>query len=50
MEIERVAEKIVNPEAQLLTYLKIRKCKLGFLLDWNVLRMKDGIKRMVNNL
>lgn len=37
-------------EAQLLTYLKLRNCKLGFLLNWNVPRMKDGIKRMVNNL
>jgi len=37
-------------EAQLLTYLKMRKCKLGFILNWNVPRMKDGIKRMVNNL
>jgi GxxExxY protein len=37
-------------EAQLLTYLKMRNCKLGFLLNWNVPRMKDGVKRMVNNL
>ncbi len=37
-------------EAQLLTYLKMKNCKLGFLLNWNVPRMKNGIKRMVNNL
>jgi len=37
-------------EAQLLTYLKLKNCKLGFLLNWNVPRMKNGIKRMVNNL
>lgn len=37
-------------EAQLLTYLKMRSCKIGFLLNWNVPRMKYGIKRMVNNL
>jgi GxxExxY protein len=37
-------------EAQLLTYLKMKNCKVGFLLNWNVPRMKDGIKRMVNNL
>jgi GxxExxY protein len=37
-------------EAQLLTYLKMRDCRLGFLLNWNVSRMKDGIKRMVNRL
>ena len=37
-------------EAQLLTYLKLTDLKLGFLLNWNVPLMKDGIKRMVNNL
>ena len=37
-------------EAQLLTYLKITGISLGFLLNWKVVLMKDGIKRMVNNL
>jgi len=37
-------------EAQLLTYLKLTNLKLGFLLNWNVPLMKDGIKRMVSNL
>jgi GxxExxY protein len=36
--------------AQVLTYLKISGCKLGLLLNFNVLRMKEGIKRIVNNL
>ena len=36
--------------AQLLTYLKLRDCRLGFLLNWNVTLMKHGIKRVVNNL
>jgi GxxExxY protein len=37
-------------EAQLLTYLKMKSCRLGYLLNWNVPIMKDGIKRLVNNL
>ncbi len=37
-------------EAQLLTYLKLKGCKLGFLLNWNVKLMKNGIRRMVNGL
>ncbi len=37
-------------EAQLLTYLKLKDCRLGFLLNWNVTLMKNGIKRMVNKL
>jgi len=37
-------------EAQLLTYMKLSGCKLGFLLNWNVPLMKHGIKRFVLNL
>jgi GxxExxY protein len=37
-------------EAQLLTYLKLQGCHVGFLLNWNVKLMKDGIKRMVYKL
>jgi GxxExxY protein len=35
-------------EAQLLTYLRLKGCWLGFLLNWNVTKMKDGIKRLVS--
>jgi GxxExxY protein len=34
-------------QAQLLTYLKLSGCSLGFLLNWKVKRIKDGIQRMV---
>ena len=37
-------------EAQLLTYLKMKRCHLGYLFNWHVPVMKDGIKRMVNSL
>jgi GxxExxY protein len=37
-------------EAQLLTYLRMRDCRLGFLINWNVKLIKDGIRRMANNL
>jgi GxxExxY protein len=37
-------------EAQLLTYLKLSSHRLGFLVNWNVPLIKDGIKRMVNGL
>ena len=47
----KTVEKIAPiHKAQLLTYLKMAKLNLGFLLNWNVTLMKDGIKRMVNNL
>jgi GxxExxY protein len=36
--------------AQLLTYLKLTNCKLGMLMNFNVALIKNGIKRVVNNL
>lgn len=36
--------------AQLLTYLKLTNCKLGLLINFNVSLIKNGIKRVVNNL
>ncbi|MBI5726446.1 MAG: GxxExxY protein, partial [Ignavibacteriales bacterium] len=36
--------------AQLLTYLKLSECKLGLLINFNVVLIKDGIRRVVNNL
>jgi len=50
--VENKAVESILPihEAQLLTYLKLKKLKLGFLLNWNTVLMKDGIKRMVNSL
>jgi GxxExxY protein len=48
--IENKVVEQISPihEAQLLTYLKLKGCWLGFLLNWNVTKMKDGIKRFVN--
>ena len=34
--------------AQLLTYLKLSECKLGLLINFNVLLLKDGIKRVIS--
>ncbi|HMU47347.1 MAG TPA: GxxExxY protein [Chitinophagaceae bacterium] len=36
--------------AQTLTYLKLGNYKLGLLINFNVVRVKDGIKRVVNGL
>ena len=37
-------------EAQTITYLKLSGTKLGFLVNWKVVLIKDGIKRLVNRL
>jgi len=36
--------------AQILTYLKLSNCKLGLLINFNVTLIKNGIRRVVNNL
>ncbi len=36
--------------AQVLTYLKLSNCKLGMLINFNATMIKDGIRRVVNNL
>jgi GxxExxY protein len=36
--------------AQILTYLKLSNCKLGLLINFNVSLLKNGIRRVVNNL
>ena len=36
--------------AQMLTYLKIAKCTNGLILNFNVVSMKDGIKRVINSI
>ncbi len=34
-------------DAQLITYLKLTGIRLGFLINFNVIHLKDGIKRIV---
>jgi len=36
--------------AQVLSYLKLSGLKLAFLMNFNVKSIKDGIKRLANNL
>ena len=46
-ELKAVDE--INPvwEAQLLSHLKLSDKQLGFLINFNVPRIKEGIKRMI---
>ena len=34
--------------AQTLTYLKLGEYKLGLLINFNVVKLRDGIKRVIN--
>lgn len=50
IEIKSVAAIAPVHYKQLLTYLKLTELKLGFLVNFNEARIKDGLHRMVNNL
>src|SRR5699024_5482924 len=50
VEIKSVEALSPVHEAQLLTYLKLGEYKLGLILNFHTVLLKDGIKRMVNNL
>lgn len=47
--IELKARENYHPvwEAQLLSYLKLSNKQLGFLINFSVPKIKDGIKRMI---
>ncbi|PIX16543.1 GxxExxY protein [Candidatus Desantisbacteria bacterium CG_4_8_14_3_um_filter_40_12] len=47
MELKSVEEIKGIHEAQLLTYMKLARIKTGLLINFNVRRLKDGIKRFV---
>ena len=47
IEIKSVEAIIPVYLAQLMTYLKLSKCKIGFLINFNVVSLKDGIKRVI---
>jgi GxxExxY protein len=50
VELKAIAKVLPIHEAQLLSYLKLSGCKLGLLINFHVLHLKDGIKRMVHRL
>ena len=47
VEIKAVETMLPVFEAQLLTYLKLTKMRLGLLINFNVSKVKDGIKRII---
>ena len=47
VEIKSVSQMIPVYQAQLLTYLKLSGHRLGFLINFNVRYLKNGIQRFV---
>lgn len=50
VEVKSVDSLLAIHQAQLLSYLKLSEKRLGLLINFNVVRLKDGIKRLVNGL
>jgi GxxExxY protein len=48
IEIKAVENIISLYKAQLLTYLKITKTRVGLLINFNTIHLRDGITRLVN--
>lgn len=49
VELKAVERILPIHKAQLLSYLKLSNTRVGLLLNFNVLHLKDGITRVVNN-
>ena len=48
VELKSVEKMIPLYEAQLLSYLKLSGHKIGLLINFNAVRLKDGITRLAN--
>ena len=48
IELKAVETVLPVHEVQLLTYMKLADKKLGYLINFNVPLIKDGIKRKIN--
>ena len=48
VELKAVEKMIPLYDAQLLSYLKLSGNKIGLLINFNVILLKDGLKRLAN--
>lgn len=47
VELKAVNELIPIHDAQLLSYMRIARCRIGLLINFNALTIKSGFKRFV---
>lgn len=50
IELKTIQQLLLVHTAQLLSYLRAGDFRIGFLLNFNTVHMRDGIKRVVNRL
>ena len=49
IELKSIYQVYPIDEAQLVSYMKLANFKLGYLINFNEVALKDGIRRKVNN-
>ncbi len=49
VELKSVYQLYPIDEAQLVSYLKLANVRLGYLINFNEVLLKDGIRRKLNN-
>jgi len=47
LEVKAVEEIVPLHESQMLTYLRLSGCRVGLLLNFNSIMLKDGLRRFV---
>jgi GxxExxY protein len=47
LEVKAVAALLPNHDAQILTYLRMSPIRIGLLMNFHALRLKDGLRRFV---
>jgi GxxExxY protein len=50
IELKSIEKIAPVHKKQLLTYLRLTNCRLGLLINFNTVLIKDGISRVVNGL
>ncbi len=48
LELKSIYDIYPIDEAQLVSYMKLADIRLGYLLNFNTILLKDGIRRKVN--
>ena len=48
VEVKSQASTLPIHEAQVITYLKLTDCPVGLLINFNVARLMDGVRRLIN--
>ena len=47
VELKAVSELLPVHEAQLLTYMRLTRCRVGLLVNFNVAVLRNGVRRLV---